>query len=143
MDVAQPGGAIMNCPASQIMDTQTFVGTGFATSDIGAHRMAKASCDAQALAVANAFAALAKCQGKCTPVGSIQIVSSSENGPIEVAPGWWIDVLEITYNLIVSCVQVVVPLPPPLPLVPRTVPGDIAPVTEHSRTEKPPNRRRK
>lgn len=130
----------MNCPGSQIMDTQTFVGVGFAASDIAAHRMAKASCDAQAQAVANAFAALVKCQGKCIPVGSIQIVSSNESGPIQVVPGWWLDVLEITYNLIVSCVQPVVPPPLQPPLRPQTVPGDIAHVTEQSRTGKRPRK---
>jgi len=123
------------------MDTQSFTGFGFSNSKVGAHRMAKASCDRQAQAVVNAFAALVRCEGTCKPVGTIRIVNSQETGPIQVAPGWWIDVLEITYDLIVSCVKPRIVPPVPGPILPGTLPGDIADVTEHSQTGKRPRKR--
>jgi hypothetical protein len=122
------------------MDTQTFIGFGFANSNVGAHRMAKASCDQQAQAVANAFAALVKCEGNCKPVGTTRIVNSKEFGPVKIAPGWWIDLLEITYDLIVNCVQ---PRVPPAPGPVQTLPGDIAPVTGQSKTRRPRKQVRK
>lgn len=83
-----------------------------------------------------------KCEGNCKPVGTIRIVNSRESGPIQVVAGWWIDVLEITYDLIVSCVQPRIP-PVPGPFRPGTLPGDIAGVGEHSQTRRPRKQVRK
>lgn len=130
----------MECPESRIMDTQSFVGFGLAGTKVDAHKTAKASCDQQAQAVANGFAALVKCAGTCKPMGSIRIVKSQETGPFEVTQGLWIDVLVITYDLIVSCVQLVVAPPPPAPLRPKTLPADIAPVTEKTNPGRRPRK---